>query len=87
MNKTLTIGLIALLLVSGAFATGTHPISPKYAANLHWVLLAEESCPVKVNAFSNKIVLGILGTRADGTTICYVPRNSHRPPVNETKKV
>jgi hypothetical protein len=73
MNKTTTLGIMALLLVSGALAQ-TAEISAKHQASLHFMSPPGDTCQVKVNAFSTRTVSGITGYRSDGTTICFVPR-------------
>ena len=74
MNKTIALGIMALLLASSALATSPE-LHAKHLASLHWMSPASEPCQVPVNAFSTRMVSGFIGHRSDGSTICYVPRH------------
>jgi len=77
MDKALLLAL-TLILIGSATAwpisnEGRTTTDLKYP--VHWMPNYTVSvCEVAVNAYSTKMVDGIVGNRSDGTQICYVPR-------------
>ena len=82
MKKLLCTTILFLLCTLTVFATDTHrwlnsqTVTPTHT--IHWMPShGSNACAAPVNRYSDRTVNGVVGKRADGTTICFAPRR-HR---------